>query len=231
MAPKLIIALDLDNQKQVCALVDKLNPAHCALKVGSELFTALGVDFVKLLLNKQFKIFLDLKFHDIPNTVAHACKVCADLGVWMINVHALGGLKMMQAAQKAIEGYGKDRPLLIGVTVLTSFTKEELASIGIPLAMDEQVGHLACLAKEAGLDGVVSSAHEVKRIKKDCGAGFLAVTPGIRLSHDSKDDQSRVMTPIQAIQAGSDYLVVGRSITQAQDPVAQVSKILAQITG
>lgn len=229
MVSKLIVALDFNNQEDALNLIDKLNPASCALKIGSEMFTLFGANFIKLLVGRQFKIFLDLKFHDIPNTVAQACKACADLGVWMINVHALGGVKMMEAAKKAIEVYGNDRPLLIAVTVLTSFSEKELCKIGINYAIIEQVKLLASLAKDAGLDGVVSSAHEVQTIKQKCGNKFLTVTPGIRLSNNSRDDQTRVMTPSQAINEGSDYLVVGRPITQAPNPAMVVSEILRDI--
>ncbi|MCL9684244.1 orotidine-5'-phosphate decarboxylase [Legionella maioricensis] len=229
MVSKLIVALDFDNQDDALNLVDKLDPTSCALKVGSEMFTLFGANFIKLLVSRQFKIFLDLKFHDIPNTVAQACKACADLGVWMINVHALGGFKMMQTAREAIEVYGKDRPLLIAVTVLTSFSEKELSKIGINYAIIDQVKLLASLSRDAGLDGVVSSAHEVQTIKQKCGNKFLTVTPGIRLSNNSRDDQTRVMTPLQAINEGSDYLVVGRPITQASNPAMVVSEILKDI--
>jgi len=229
MTVKLIVALDFDNQNSALNLIDKLDPQYCALKVGSEMFTHFGTEFVRSLVSRSFKVFLDLKFHDIPNTVANACKACADLGVWMINVHAQGGMKMMQAARKAVETYGNDRPLLIAVTVLTSFTEDELRSIGVHHSVMDQVKSLASLAKEAGLDGVVSSAHEVKTIKNHCGSDFVTVTPGIRLSDNPKDDQSRIMTPQQAILEGSDYLVIGRPITQAADPASVVSAILRDI--
>lgn len=229
MTSKLIVALDFDNQKDAFNLIDKLDPQNCSLKVGSEMFTLFGTEFIKSLVRQQFKIFLDLKFHDIPNTVANACKACADLGVWMINVHALGGFKMMQAAINALEAYGKERPLLIAVTVLTSFSEEDLINIGINHSIIDQVKNLAALAKDARLDGVVSSAHEVKTIKNKCGPEFITVTPGIRLSNNTKDDQSRIMTPRQAINEGSDYLVIGRPITQAANPVSVVSEILKDI--
>ncbi|KGP64447.1 orotidine 5'-phosphate decarboxylase [Legionella norrlandica] len=226
MTPKLIVALDFDNQQEALNLVDKLDPVHCALKVGSELFTLLGPQFVKQLINRQFKVFLDLKFHDIPNTVAKACHAAAELGVWMVNVHALGGIKMMQAAKNALEPYGHDSPLLIAVTVLTSFEENELARIGINNSLLDEVKSLAILAKDAGLHGVVSSAHEVKMIKEKCGKDFITVTPGIRLPNNLKDDQSRIMTPQQAVMEGSDFLVIGRPITQASNPSEIVSAIL-----
>lgn len=229
MNQKLIVALDYDNQINALQLIDKLDPTSCALKVGSEMFTLFGPQFVKQLVDRQFKVFLDLKFHDIPNTVANACKAAADLGVWMVNVHASGGLKMMIAAKNALDTYGIQKPLLIAVTVLTSFKAEELKSIGIPASLTEHVISLAVLAKDAGLDGVVSSAHEVKFIKKSCGLDFLAVTPGIRWTNNTTDDQSRIMTPKQAISAGSDYLVIGRPITQDPNPALVVSEIIKHI--
>ncbi|KTD15616.1 orotidine 5`-phosphate decarboxylase [Legionella gratiana] len=226
MSPKLIVALDFNKESDALNLIEKLNPHHCALKVGSELFTLFGTQFVKRLIQQQYKVFLDLKFHDIPNTVAQACKAGADLGVWMMNVHAAGGISMMQAAKNAIEPYGSNRPLLIAVTVLTSFNQNELSTVGIHIPIIEQVKKLAVLAKESGLDGVVCSAQEVKVIKSICEAQFITVTPGIRLEKSSKDDQSRVMTPKQAIEEGSDYLVVGRPITQAADPEKVITEIL-----
>lgn len=229
MDSKLIVALDFENLNDALHLVDKVDPSSCALKVGSEMFTLFGTNFVKYLISRQFKVFLDLKFHDIPNTVAQACQACAELGVWLINVHALGGIRMMDAARKALEQYGSDKPLLIAVTVLTSFTQEELTGIGINHPVIEQVKNLALLASEAGLDGVVSSAHEVQAIKQSCGNKFITVTPGIRLSDNSKDDQSRIMTPLQAIKEGSDYLVIGRPITQASNPAGVISEILSEI--
>ncbi|ABQ54817.1 TPA: orotidine-5'-phosphate decarboxylase [Legionella pneumophila] len=229
MTPKLIVALDFDNQDNALQLVEKLDPNHCALKVGSELFTLLGPQFVKELVRREFKVFLDLKFHDIPNTVAKACHSAAELGVWMMNVHAIGGLKMLQAARESLKTYGKDKPLLIAVTVLTSFEEAELASVGISNTLPEQATHLAMLAREAGLDGVVSSAHEVKIIKQKCGENFITVTPGIRLPNNLKDDQSRVMTPQQAIREGSDFLVIGRPITQASNPHEVVSALLRDL--
>lgn len=231
MTTKLIVALDFESELEALKLIDKLNPESCALKVGSELFTRLGTHFVEQLVKKQFKVFLDLKFHDIPNTVAKACKAGAELGVWMMNVHAAGGMKMMEAAKKAIEPYGTDRPILIAVTVLTSFNQNELMSIGINTPIIEHVNKLAVLAKESGLDGVVSSAQEVKTIKAACGSQFITVTPGIRLTSDSKDDQSRVMNPKQALNEGSDYLVVGRPITQSPNPQLVVAEILKDIQG
>ncbi|WP_028387607.1 orotidine-5'-phosphate decarboxylase [Legionella fairfieldensis] len=226
MSLKLIVALDFSNQNEALVLVDQLNPNQCALKIGSEMFTLFGVDWVRCLIKKGFKIFLDLKFHDIPNTVAHACCACAELGVWMINVHALGGLAMMEAAKKALEPYGNNRPLLIAVTVLTSMTEDAFPAIGLNSSMENQVRKLAMLAHKAGLDGVVCSALEAPLIKKACGQSFLTVTPGIRLSGDAKDDQARVVTPERAAQLGSDFLVIGRSITRAKEPGKVIQEFL-----
>lgn len=229
MTPKLIVALDFSDHKAAMTLVDQLDPKQCALKVGSEMFTLFGPDFVKTLVAKQFKVFLDLKFHDIPNTVARACKASADLGVWMLNVHASGGLSMMLAAREALVSYGYSRPLLIAVTVLTSMNAVELLASGIQQPLEQRVCALASLAKEASLDGVVSSAHEVPAIKAACGQNFITVTPGIRLSSDNQDDQARIITPERAIKAGSDYLVVGRPITQANKPAHVVRDLLTMI--
>lgn len=228
MQPKLIVALDYDNSEDALSLVSQLDPHQCALKVGSELFTLLGADFVRGLINLRFKVFLDLKFHDIPNTVAHACHVSAALGVWMVNVHASGGFDMMQAARKALDGH-KKRPLLIAVTVLTSMNEAGLASVGVNTSLDTHVLNLAQMARDAGLDGVVCSAQEVALIKQHCGSKFLAVTPGIRLPTQSSDDQSRITTPELAIKAGSDYLVVGRPITRAASPRQVVADLLSSL--
>lgn len=211
----LIVALDYARIKDALVLVEKLDPKHCALKVGLEMFTLFGPKFVQILLKKKFKVFLDLKYHDIPNTVAAACFAAAKLGVWMINVHVSGGEKMLAAARAALQSFGDKRPLLIGVTVLTSqetSTSEVLA--------------LAHQAKKAHLDGVVCSAQEVASIKSECGTDFLTVTPGIRLPGDGADDQSRIMTPEQALIAGADYLVVGRSITRSETPIVVVNTLL-----
>ena len=229
MTLKLIVALDFADYTAAMSLVDQLDPNQCALKVGSEMFTLFGPDFVKTLVAKQFKIFLDLKFHDIPNTVAHACKAAADLGVWMLNVHASGGLPMMLAARDALLSHGNSRPLLIAVTVLTSMNTAELQATGIHEPLEQRVCALARLANDAQLDGVVSSAHEVPAIKTACGQDFITVTPGIRLASDNPDDQARIITPQRAIEAGSDYLVVGRPITQASRPAQVVSHLLTMI--
>lgn len=226
MHTPLIIALDFDKRADALSLVDQLQPSECALKVGSELFTLLGPDFVRELVNRHFRVFLDLKFHDIPNTVAQACRLSADLGVWMLNVHASGGLDMMRAAREALSRYATP-PLLVAVTVLTSMNAQGLASVGVASSMDNQVLQLATLAKTAGLDGVVCSAHEASSIKRQCGSDFLAVTPGIRLASNESDDQSRIMTPEAAIRAGSDYLVMGRPVTRAPSPKQVIAEVLA----
>lgn len=226
MTSNLIVALDFPARAQAMELVQKIDPSLCALKVGSEMFTALGPDFIQELTMKGYKIFLDLKFHDIPNTVAQACLSAAKMGVWMINLHASGGLAMMKAAAAALDSCEQPRPLLIAVTVLTSMDSNELPAIGIEHSAEQQVTRLAMLAKQAGLDGVVCSAHEVQMVKQQCGAQFLTVTPGIRLPGDAMDDQSRVMTPENATRLGSDYLVIGRPVTRASDPVKTIHSIL-----
>ena|SRR3990167_6681539 len=226
MPSQLIVALDFNQERDVFELIDKLSPIDCRLKVGSELFTLFGSNLVKTLTARGFNVFLDLKFHDIPNTVARACAAAADLGVWMINVHALGGVAMMQAAQNALQVHGHDKPLLIAVTLLTSLAQENLKDLGIHSSVDEQVSRLALLAEQSGLDGVVCGALEVPQIKALCGNEFLAVTPGIRLAGNGLDDQARVATVQQARINGCDYIVVGRPITQAVEPMVVVRGIL-----
>lgn len=227
---KLIIALDFNDESAALSLIDELDASTCALKVGLEMYTRFGASFVRQLVARQFKVFLDLKFHDIPNTVSQACKAAADLGVWMINVHALGGQRMMQTAMSALDTYGADRPLLIGVTLLTSLAEQDLSSLGITQSLPAEINQLAMLVKHAGLDGIVCSAFEVEAVKSLCGASFLCVTPGIRMPSDSMDDQVRLATPQQAITLGSDFLVVGRSITKASDPSARVRDILMMVS-
>ncbi|WP_305403503.1 orotidine-5'-phosphate decarboxylase [Photobacterium leiognathi] len=228
--PKVIVALDYDNQNEALAFVDRIEPGSCRLKVGKEMFTYFGPDFVRQLHDRGHSVFLDLKFHDIPNTCSKAVKAAADLGVWMVNVHASGGERMMTASREILEPYGKDRPLLIGVTVLTSMEASDLAGIGIKQEPQQQVLNLASLAKNSGLDGVVCSAQEASILKGNLGQNFKLVTPGIRPVGSEAGDQRRVMTPIEAIAAGSDYLVIGRPITQAADPalvLAEINKSLA----
>jgi orotidine-5'-phosphate decarboxylase len=226
--PRVIVALDFPNAEQAVALADRLQPAQCRLKVGKELFTRSGPILVETLQAKGFEIFLDLKFHDIPNTVAKACRAAADLGVWMVNVHASGGRKMMEAAREAVEG-AAHKPLLIGVTVLTSMSGEDLAELGLSCTPEEQVLRLARLAQVSGLDGVVCSPLEVVALRETLGREFCLVTPGVRPKGASTDDQQRIMTPEDALQAGSDYLVIGRPITQADDPAEALARINAVI--
>jgi orotidine-5'-phosphate decarboxylase len=227
-ASKIIIALDYPEAAPALALADRLQPALCRLKVGKELFTATGPAVVEQLMRRGYEIFLDLKFHDIPNTTAQACKAAAELGVWMINVHALGGRKMLTAAAEAVVKT-RQPPKLIAVTMLTSMGQEDLADIGIQTTPAEMVVRLAALAQNCGLDGVVCSAQEAAVLRKQCGAGFILVTPGIRPAQASLDDQSRVMTPQAALHAGSSYLVIGRPITQAMDPLQALLNINQEI--
>ncbi|MGN0894926.1 MAG: orotidine-5'-phosphate decarboxylase [Succinivibrio sp.] len=222
--PKVIVALDYDNQESALKFVSSVNPELCKLKVGNELFTSAGPQFVSKLVDKGFKVFLDLKFHDIPNTVAKACSAAARMGVWLVNVHASGGPVMMKAASEALDAFN-ERPKLIAVTVLTSMDKDQLSSVGIGCEPKSQVLQLAKLAKECGLDGVVSSAKEVSLIKQYMGVPFICVTPGIRPAGSEIGDQRRIMTPEDAVKAGSDYLVIGRPITQSSDPVETLTKI------
>lgn len=230
MSPKLILALDYENQPMAMSLVEQLDPTLCALKVGSEMYTKLGPNFIKRLIERQFKVFLDLKYHDIPNTVARACRAAQDLGVWMMSLHAFGGLKMMKAAREAIESQGGgNRPLLVAVTLLTSMESKELLSLGIDHSLETQVGLLAQLAKKSGLDGVVSAALEVPTIKLMCGEDFLTVSPGIRLQTDPLFDQARVTTPEAAMELGTNYIVVGRPITHAKEPLQAIQAFLLRM--
>ncbi|KTF18151.1 orotidine-5'-phosphate decarboxylase [Pseudoalteromonas sp. H105] len=222
---KVLIALDYDDQQTALNFVKQLSPDTCRLKVGKEMFTYFGPAFVKELIDLGFDVFLDLKFHDIPNTVAKAVTAAAKMGVWMVNVHASGGVEMMTKAKQALEQFGDDAPLLIAVTVLTSMDAAELSRLGVDKTPEEQVIYLAKLAKESGLDGVVCSAQEAKKLKAELGEEFKLVTPGIRPAGSDAGDQKRIMTPKQAIEDGSDYLVIGRPITQAADPVATLKEI------
>lgn len=226
--PKIIIALDFAAAAPALALADRLDPAECRLKVGKELFTAAGPAVLEKLMQRGFEIFLDLKFHDIPNTTAQACKAAAELGVWMVNVHALGGRKMMQAAADAIANTSQ-HPKLIAVTMLTSMAQDDLADLGIVDTPAQMVLRLATLARDCGLDGVVCSAQEATLLRANLGKAFCLVTPGIRPLQASLDDQSRVMTPQAALLAGSSYLVIGRPITQAADPLQALRAINLEI--
>ena len=229
MTSKIIVALDYEKESDALALVDQIDPSLCRLKVGKEMFTTLGINFVKQLHQRNFDVFLDLKYHDIPNTVARAVRSAADLGVWMVDLHASGGLRMMEEAKRILEPYGKDAPLLIAVTVLTSMEDLDLLQIGINASPMEQVLRLAHLTQRAGLDGVVCSPQEVEILRNACGEEFKLVTPGIRPTGADFGDQRRVMTPTAAIRAGSDYLVIGRPITKADNPVGVLRSINASI--
>lgn len=223
----IIVALDFPSESETMQLVDRLEPSLCRLKVGKELFTRCGPSLVRKLVDKNFDVFLDLKYHDIPNTVAKACAAAADLGVWMLNVHALGGEKMMQAAREAMSA--DDSPLLIAVTWLTSSGQAELDALGIPSTPEQMVSRLAQMTRDAGLDGVVCSAQEAPMLREQLGDDFYLVTPGIRLSGSKQDDQNRVVTPQKAIADGASYLVIGRPITQAEDP-CEVLRLINQST-
>ncbi len=220
-----IVALDFANEHDTLAFVRRLEPSLCRLKIGKELFTATGRRLAENLINQGFELFLDLKYHDIPNTVAKACRAAAEMGVWMVDMHACGGGRMMEAAAEAVANQAH-RPLLIGVTVLTSMEAADLAEIGLNAPVEELVLRWAKLAQSSGLDGVVCSAHEAAPLRRDLGEDFVLVTPGIRLDvAGNSDDQRRIMTPGQALAAGSTYLVMGRPVTQAADPVAVLREI------
>lgn len=222
--PRVIVALDFASENPVWALLDRLDPTQCRVKIGKELFTASGPDLVRRIVQRGFDVFLDLKFHDIPTTVAHACRAAADLGVWMLNVHAMGGAAMLAAARAALNN-GPKTPKLIAVTVLTSMGEAELKNLGISMTLEALVARLAGDAAAAGLDGVVCSAREAATLRAQRGTQFLLVTPGIRPAGSAADDQQRIVTPEQAISAGADYLVIGRPITAANDPQAALAAI------
>jgi len=222
--PRIIVALDFPSADEAINVVSSLDPSICRVKVGKELFTRSGPSLVEQLLKRGFEVFLDLKFHDIPNTVAQACRAAAELGVWMINVHALGGRRMMEAAREAIDSTSH-KPLLIGVTILTSMGKEDLLEVGLPADPEENVLRLARLAESSGLDGVVCSAKEVSVLRENVRKDFCLVTPGVRPAGASIGDQKRIMTPEKAMESGSSYLVIGRPITQAENPRAELEKI------
>jgi orotidine-5'-phosphate decarboxylase len=229
MPSPIIIAVDFADVKLAWNFIDRVEPKDCRLKIGKELFTHAGPEFIKQIMQKGFDVFLDLKFHDIPNTVAKAVTAAADLGIWMTNVHASGGARMMTAAKDALYSYGKDAPILIAVTVLTSMESTDLQEIGINASPLEQATKLAMLAKNCGLDGVVCSAKEVQSFRTRLGSDFKLVTPGIRPAGSNPDDQRRIMTPQRAQAAGSDYLVIGRPITQAEDPAKALKTILVTL--
>lgn len=225
---RLIVALDFSDASGALELAARLEPAICRLKVGKELFTSAGPALVDELSRRGFQVFLDLKFHDIPNTVAQACMAAARLGVWMVNVHALGGRRMMAAAREALER-SVARPRLVAVTVLTSMEPADLAEVGVAGDPEAEVLRLAGLARDSGLDGVVCSAREAALLRREMGRDFCLVTPGIRPAGAARDDQGRVTTPLDAIRAGADYLVVGRPITRAADPGAAARALAAEI--
>lgn len=227
MTNRIIIPLDMEYTSAV-SIADKLDPNICRLKVGNQLFTSSGPKIVKTLHDKGFEIFLDLKFHDIPNTVYESVRSAANLGVWMINVHASGGSKMLDASKKALEGFDKP-PLLVGVTILTSISEEILTEIGFN-NLDKQVMRLAKLAQRSGLDGVVCAASDASKVKQTCGESFLTVTPGIRPKDADLNDQSRTSTPKEAIANGSDFLVIGRPITGSEDPTNALENIYKEVS-
>jgi orotidine-5'-phosphate decarboxylase len=225
---RIIVALDFSSARQALDLAARLDPELCRVKVGKELFTATGPQLVAKLMDLRFEVFLDLKFHDIPNTVANACKVAAGMGVWMMNVHAMGGRRMLSAAREAVPvGSAK----LIAVTLLTSMERSDLSDIGLEQEPTEVVARLARLARDCGLDGVVCSALEAPSLRETMGDGFCLVTPGIRPANADLDEQKRVTTPREAIENGADFLVVGRPITQAEDPIWMVRRLNDEIRG
>ncbi|WP_028486628.1 orotidine-5'-phosphate decarboxylase [Thiomicrorhabdus chilensis] len=224
--PKVLIALDFADAQSALLFVEGLDPSLCRLKVGKELFAVAGPEFVKSLIKKDFEVFLDLKYHDIPNTVAKAVQAAARMGVWMVNVHALGGRKMMQAAQQAIAELNQPKkPLLIAVTILTSMEQDDLQEIGLSGSPQENVMRLARLAQDSGMDGVVCSAQEAGDLREALGEAFCLVTPGIRPQGSDVNDQKRIMTPKEAMEAGASYLVVGRPITQSVTPLQVLQDI------
>ena len=225
---RIIVALDYPDETSTMKLVERINPELCRLKIGKELFTRCGPELVKRIVRSGYDVFLDLKYHDIPNTVANACKAAADLGVWMVNVHALGGPAMLAAARNALSA--DDSPLLIAVTILTSSSEDDLKAVVINQSAKIMVRQLASLSKDQGLDGVVCSAQEAADLKTSLGHDFILVTPGIRLPADEAGDQKRIVSPADAIRQGSDYLVIGRPITQADDPVQKLLTINSEIS-
>lgn len=224
----IIVSLDYAGATAALALVSELDPEKCRVKVGKELFTGAGPALIEKLVGQGFDVFLDLKYHDIPNTVARACSAASDLGVWMLNVHASGGRAMLNSAREAVEK-SNHKPLLIAVTVLTSLSTHDLSELGLTSSVEEQVIRLAKLTRSAGLDGIVCSPQEVSIMRKHMDQGFKLITPGIRPAGSANEDQKRVMTPAEAITMGSDYLVIGRPITQATDPMQALQDIEAEI--
>jgi len=228
IGPRIIVALDFPEEQAAMAMVQQLDPSMCRLKVGKELFVRSGPQLVEKIQKLGFDVFLDLKFYDIPNTVAGACRAAADLGVWMVNVHASGGHKMMEAAREAVTN-SSHQPYLIAVTILTSMTSHDLSELGFDLTPMEEVQRLAAIAGECGMDGVVCSPMEAKILTQQMGKEFKLVTPGVRPEGSDRGDQNRVMTPIQALQAGSDFLVIGRPVTAVEDPIKSLENIISSI--
>ena len=224
----IIVALDAKSQYDALTIAEQLDPALCRVKVGKELFTHEGPSVVKVLQDKGFEVFLDLKFHDIPNTTAQAVCAAADMGVWMVNVHASGGRKMMETCVERLKA-GNYNTQLIAVTVLTSMGREDLAELGLDVEPFEHVKRLATLTKESGLDGVVCSAQEAKMLRETLGADFALVTPGIRPKGSAADDQKRIVTPKQAMLDGSTHLVIGRPITKSENMRQTLKDILATL--
>ena len=226
---QIIVALDFADEASTMRMLDLIDPALCRVKIGKELFTRCGPDLVRRINNTGFEVFLDLKFHDIPKTVAGAVRAAADLGVWMVNVHASGGRSMLEAARDAIdENYSTK---LVAVTVLTSLSAQDLEEIGIAGFPEQQVLRLAHMASECGLDGVVCSAKEIELLRHNLSQNFLLVTPGIRPLSDNPGDQKRIETPARALAKGANYLVIGRPITQAADPAVKLAELLQEISG
>lgn len=226
--PRVIVALDYPNAALAEAFIDRVQPADCRLKIGKELFTRAGPQFVESLVKRNFDVFLDLKFHDIPATVGKACAAAADLGVWMMNVHALGGNRMLEAARSSVDASGSSAQL-IAVTILTSMDGGDLQGVGLTGSPEENVSRLAVLARDAGLDGVVCSAQEAASLRSLVGDNFLLVTPGVRPVGSSADDQRRIMTPVDAVKAGASYLVIGRPVTQSDDPTQTLLTINSEL--
>jgi orotidine-5'-phosphate decarboxylase len=229
LEPRIIVALDYPDGQSAMKLVERLEPALCRLKVGKELFTREGPALVEALVGRGFDVFLDLKYHDIPNTVASACRAAADLGVWMLNVHALGGERMLLAAREGCSD-ASHAPLLVAVTILTSMDTADLAVVGLAGSPQDNVLRLASLAQACGLDGVVCSSRETGVLRERLGPDFRLVTPGIRPTGSRQDDQRRVMTPVDAVTSGSSYLVIGRPVTRADDPVSVLRTINSELS-
>ncbi|MFT4580362.1 MAG: orotidine-5'-phosphate decarboxylase [Gammaproteobacteria bacterium] len=224
----IIVALDFSTEQSCCALLDQLDPSQCRVKIGKELFTSIGPNIVRRAIDSGFDVFLDLKFHDIPNTVAAACRAAADLGVWMVNVHASGGRQMMEAAREEL-AHLSSRPLLVAVTVLTSLDDSAVRELGFADDTNALVKRLARLSHDCGVDGVVCSPHEIRMIKECCSNQFLAVTPGVRPKGSDLGDQRRVATPSEAFSAGADFLVIGRPISRAADCAAALTAIYSEL--